>query len=197
MPKASLSEDILLKKLIAALQALVTRLNSLRQTGNYQQALALIDQNLEELLGLQASIIRRLDNNRLVEMLTTNEFLDVGRLYNVAEIFYQDGQIRAEIGDDNQALTSRIRALDLFLEVGFAIENEFLEADDRIDALSDTLGLSIPEETLFQLYDYYEQVSAFDLAEAALDRMLEITGGDPAIAAEKQAFQQRRLLEKT
>jgi len=197
MPKASLSEDILLKKLIAALQALVTRLNSLRQAGNYQQALALIDQNLEELLGLQASIIRRLDNNRLVEMLTTNEFLDAGRLYNVAEIFYQDGQIRAEMGDDTQALTSRIRALGLFLEVGFAIENEFLEADDRIDALSDTLGLSIPEETLFQLYDYYEQVSAFDLAEAALDRMLEITGGDPAIAAEKQAFQQRRLLEKT
>ncbi len=195
MPKASLSEDTLLQQLAAAIQAMVARLNALRSAGNYQQALAVIDQNLEELLGLQAGLIRQLDDGKLVEMLTTNEYLDVGRLYNVAEVFYQDGAIRLEMGDTELAHVSRVRSLDLFLEVGFAVENDFLEADERIDALSELLGTDIPENTLFKLFDYYEQVGAFDLAEAALNRMLNITGGDPVVAAEKRNFYQRLLTE--
>ena len=195
MPKASLSEDTLLQQLIAAIQAMVARLNALRAAGNYQQALAVIDQNLEELLGLQAGLIRQLDDGKLVEMLTTNEYLDVGRLYNVAEVFYQDGIIRLEMGDTELAHASRVRSLDLFLEVGFAVENDFLEADERIDVLSELLGTDIPENTLFKLFDYYEQVGAFDLAEAALNRMLNITGGDPAVVAEKRNFYQRLLTE--
>lgn len=195
MPKASLSEDTLLKQLTAALRAMVARLNALRSAGEHQQALAVIDQNLEELLGLRAGLIRQLDDGKLVEMLTTNEFLDVGRLYHVAEVFYQDGLIRAEMGDQKGAHNSQVRALDLFLEVGFAVENDFLEADERIDALSALLGTGIPENTLFKLFDYYEQVGAFDLADAALDRMLEITRGDPAVIAEKRNFYQRLLAE--
>jgi len=195
MPKASLSEDTLLRMLVTAITNTITRLTLLRTAGNFQQALDVIDQNLEELLGLKANLLRQLDDKQIVEMLTINDFIDVGRLYHVAELFRQEGQIHTARGDQKMAQTSQTRALNLFLEVGFAVENDFLEADGRIDELFDTLGITLPEDTLFTLFDYYEQVGAFDRAETAINLMLEITNHDPEIMAVKKAFYERLLTE--
>ncbi len=140
MRKSSLSEDTLLRMLVAAIAETMARLALLRTAGNYQQAFEIIDQNLEELLGLKADLVRQLDDQKIIEMLTTNDFLDVGRLYHVAELFRQEGEIRNEQGQTAQAHISQVRALNLYLEVGFAVENDFLEADDRIDELFDDLG---------------------------------------------------------
>jgi hypothetical protein len=195
MRKSSLSEDTLLRQLVAALAETFARLANLRTVGSYQQALAVIDQNLEELLGLKADLVRQLDDHKIVEMLTTNDFLDVGRLYSVAEIFRQEAQIRLDQGQHTQAQLSQQRALNLFLEVGFAVENEFLEADDRIDELFDTLGTNIPEDVLFSAFDYYEQVGAYQRAERSIDLMLQATAHNPDILAEKRAFYTRLMAE--
>jgi hypothetical protein len=195
MPKASLSEDTLLRMLVAAIAETVARLALLRTAGKIQQALEIIDQNLEELLGLKADLVRQLEDRKIVEMLTTNDFLDVGRLYHVAELFRQESQLYLAAGEREQVQKSRVRALNLFLEVGFAVENEFLEADDHIDALFEALGANTPEDTLYTLFDYYEQVGVFDRAEKSIDLMLGATGDDPAILAEKRAFYGRLLEE--
>ena len=195
MPKASLSEDTLLRMLVAAIAETIARLALLRTAGNYQQALEIIDQNLEELLGLKADLVRQLDDTKIIEMLTTNDFLDVGRLYHVAEMFRLEGEIQNELGQQEKAKISQVRALNLYLEVGFAVENEFLEADDRIDMLFDSLSTDIPEDTLFSIFDYYEQVGAFDRAETSINLMLQSTGNNTDLLAEKRAFYQRLLLE--
>jgi tetratricopeptide (TPR) repeat protein len=195
MRKSSLSEDTLLRMLVAAIAETIARLAMLRTAGNYQQALEIIDQNLEELLGLKADLARQLDDKHIVDMLTTNGILDFGRLYYVAELFRQEADIRANRGDSKQAQTSQIRALNLFLEVGFAVENEFPETDERIDELFAALGENIPEDTLFTLFDYYEQVGAFDRAETAINLMLKITENNPEIAAQKRGFYERLLDE--
>lgn len=193
--KASLSEDALLRMLVAAIAETIARLVMLRTAGHYQQAMEIIDKNLEELLGLKADLLRQLDDRKIIEMLTSNDYLDVGRLYHVAEMFRQEGEIHLAQKKPDLAASSQIRALNLFLEVGFAVENEFLEADDRIDELFDSLGAGIPEDTLFTLFDYYEQVGAYDRAETAIDQMLYATGNNPEILAEKQAFYARLLEE--
>jgi hypothetical protein len=113
----------------------------------------------------------------------------------VAELFRQEAEIRSTRGDTQQERASQIRALNLFLEVGFAVENEFPEADERIDELFETLGENIPEDTLYTLFDYYEQVGAFDRAEAAINLMLQITENNSEIAIEKKAFYERLLTE--
>ena len=195
MPKASLSEDTLLRMLVAAIAETIARLALLRTAGNYQQALEIIDQNLEELLGLKADLLRQLDDQKIVDMLTTNDFLDVGRLYHVAELFRQESQLYLAQGEHAQAKISQTRALNLFLEVGFAVENEFLEADQHIDELFDALDADTPEGTLYTLFDYYEQVGAFDRAERSIDLMLGATQNDPGIQAEKRAFYERLLAE--
>ncbi|HBX68162.1 MAG TPA: hypothetical protein DEH25_01905 [Chloroflexi bacterium] len=195
MRKSSLSEDTLLQMLVAAITATLARLAKLRTAGSYQESLAVIDEDLEELLGLKGNLVRQLEDQRIVEMLTTNEFLDVARLYYVAELFLQESQIRIEQGEKVAAQTAQVRALNLFLEVCFAVDNEFLEADAHVDELFEALGTNTPEDTLFTLFDYYEQAGAYDRAEAAIETMLQTTGNEPAIVAEKQAFYKRLLAE--
>ena len=70
MPKVSLSEDALLRMLVAAIAETIARLAMLRTAGKFEQALEVIDQNLEELLGLKANLVRQLDDSKIVEMLT-------------------------------------------------------------------------------------------------------------------------------
>jgi tetratricopeptide (TPR) repeat protein len=195
MPKASLSEDTLLRMLVAAIAETIARLAMLRTAGKLEQALEVIDHNLEELLGLKANLVRQLDDTKIVEMLTNNDFLDVASLYHVAETFRQEGEIRTEMGQIAQAQNCQVRALNLFLEVCFAVNNDFLEADERVDELFDTLGDNTPEDTLFSTFDYYEQVGAYDRAEISINRMLQVTGGNPDILAEKRAFYERILAE--
>jgi tetratricopeptide (TPR) repeat protein len=195
MPKASLSEDTLLRMLVAAIAETIARLAMLRTAGKLDQALEVIDQNLEELLGLKANLVRQLDDSKIVEMLTNNDFLDVASLYYVAETFRQESEIRAEMDQTAEAQNCQMRALNLYLEVCFAVNNDFLEADDRVDELFDALGDNTPEDTLFSTFDYYEQVGAYDRAEISINRMLRATGENPEILAEKRAFYERMLAE--
>ena len=196
MRKSSLSEDALLRLLVGALTATVAKILALRTTGEFREALLVINNELEELLGLKADLVRQLDDSQIVDMLTINDYLDVARLYQVAELFSQEGIVYQEMGQTEQAQISQIRALNLFIEVGFAVENDFLEADERIDELFDALGTEMPEDTLYTLFDYYEQVGAFDRAETAINQMIAITENNQEIVTEKKAFY-RRLLEES
>ncbi len=193
MSKVSLSEDELMRQLIGAIAATVAKLLGLKTAGQFQQALEEIDRLLEELLALKADLVRRLSDEQIIEMLTSQEYLDVGSLYYVAELFKAEGEIYLAMGEPARGQTSLARALNFFIEVGFASEEDFPEADQRMAELFSLLGAALPEETLFALFDYYEQSGAFVQAEAALDLMLLITGNAPEILAEKRAFHQRLL----
>ncbi len=57
------------------------------------------------------------------------------------------------------------------------------------------LGIDTPEDTLYTLFDYYEQVGAFDRAEVSINRMLQATQNNPELLAEKKAFYGRLLKE--
>ena len=119
MRKSTLSEDTLLRLLIGALAATVAKLLSLRTAGEFREAQQVIDNELEELLGLKANLVRQLDDQKIVEMLTVNEYLDVGRLYHVAELFRLEAEIHLDQGQKELAKISQLRALKLFVEVGF------------------------------------------------------------------------------
>ena len=113
----------------------------------------------------------------------------------MAELFRLEGEIYRDQDQMELMQISQVRALNLFVEVGFAVENEFLEADDHIDALFEALGEDTLEDTLYTLFDYYEQVGAYDRAETAIDLMLPKTGNNPDILVEKRAFFTRLLAE--
>jgi hypothetical protein len=194
--KTSLLEDTLFQILIAAITETLAKLANLKTAGFYQEAQDAIEHDLEELLGLKADLVRRLSDEHIIEMLTINEVLDVGRLHYVAELFREEGEIQKLQGKTMQGRASQIRALNLFLEVAFATRDLHSGISERIDALFESLKDFLPEETLFTLFDYFEQQGAFAKAESAVNQMLVVTHQNPEIIFEKQKFY-RRLLKKS
>ena len=193
--KASLLEDNLLQTLIAAITQTLARLVNLKTAGFYQQASEEIDAELEKLLGLKADLVRRLSDLHIVEMLTVNEVLDIGRLIYVAELFREDGEIQELQGKSIEGQTSQIRALNLLLEASYASHHKFPTVNQQITRLLATLYNALPEDTLFTVFDYFENRGQFADAERALGQMLEITHQNPEILTEKKNFYER-LLEK-
>ena len=101
------------------------------------------------------------------------------------------GEIKVVQGKSGEGYESQARALDFFIEVAFATSEPIPEVGQRIDALFEGLRDELPEETLFSLFDYYERRGDYNKAQAAINRMLVLTGNDPDLVAEKRAFLER------
>ena len=149
--KTSLLEDRLFQMLIAAVTETLAKLANLKTAGFYQEAREEIDQDLEELLGLKADLVRRLSDAHIIEMLTVNDVIDVGRLHYVAELFREDGEILRIQGQTVEGQASQIRALNLFLEAAFAAGDRIPEIHERIESLFVKFAVSLSEDILFSL----------------------------------------------
>ena len=194
--KASLLEDTLFQMLISAITETLAKLTNLKTAGFYKEAQDVIDHNLEGLLGLKADLARRLSDEYIIEMLTINGVLDVERLFYVAEFFREDGEILKLQGKTMEGQTNQIRALNFFLEVAFAARDLHSGISERIQALFESLKDFLLDDTLFTVFDYFEQQGAFAKAESAVDQMLVVTHQNSEILLEKKKFF-RRLLKKS
>lgn len=184
-------EDPIFQTLVAAIAGMMAKLASLVTSGEYQRALDEIDRELEELVGLKSEQLKELSDAFILDLLTVNEFLDVQRLWFLAELIHARGEIRLAQGRRPEGVANQVRALNCFIEVAFAASEPIPEVGRRMDASFDSLREELPEETLFSLYDYYDRCRDFKRAEAALDRMLTLTGNDPDLLEEKRAFKRR------
>jgi tetratricopeptide (TPR) repeat protein len=196
MAKKSLLEDPIFQTLVAAIAAMVARLANLKNAGAYEQALAEIDQRLDELIGLKYDQIRYLGDGFLLDLVTVNDFLDVQRLWFTAALIEARGEIQAARGQHQQALADRSRALGFFIEVSFSADELIAEVEEKIQAIADALWQELPEEILFSLYDLWERRGRYAHALTALDQLLEVTASDPDLVRERQDFL-LRLSKKT
>lgn len=194
--KTSLLEDPIFQTLVAAIAAMVARLANLKSAGRYQEAADEIDHRLEELVGLKIDQLRHLGDGFVIDLLTVNGFLDVERLWYVAELIHASGEIKNAQGRTADGMELQTRAVGFFLEVAFNASEEIPQVAQRIDNLSTRLVGALSEDTLFSLYDYYEQRGEYAKAEKAINRMVAVTRNNPDILSERRDFY-RRLLGKS
>jgi tetratricopeptide (TPR) repeat protein len=189
--KKSLLEDPLFQTLVAAISATIARLTNLKIAGHYQEAQQEIDSRLEEIIGLKSDQLQHLSDAFIIDLLTINEFLDVERLWYVAELIQAEGEIKIAQGRLSAGHENQTRALGFFIEVAFTAGENLPQIHDRIDSLFSRLHEKLPEEILFSLYDYYDQRGDFARALSALNQMLAISPEDPDLVLEKKAYLQR------
>ena len=194
--KKSLLEDPIFQNLVTAIAATVARLTNLRTSGAYQEASAEIETRLDELIGFKYDQIRYLDDEFILDLLTVNDFLDVQRLWYLAILINARGEIQNSLGNKNEGLANRLRALNLFAEVAFSTSESIDEVDAQIDLITNDLWEHLPEETLFSLYDLWEKRGVYDKALTALDQLIKISGGNQELVQERERFI-RRLMIKT
>jgi hypothetical protein len=188
------TEDYVLRMISQAV-AVLARIAGLKRAGNYQEAQQAIDQALEQLLGLRANIIKLLDDEGLLKVLTQQDRLDIERLAIIADLFKEEGDILAAQGQTSESRKSYLRALTYHLETGFdEIAQPSIELPGKIELLVQQLSAQdLPDDTLWSLFCYYEQAGAFGKANDAIMKMADRPHLKENIHPELVAFYERLL----
>lgn len=187
-----------IKRMIAIASAMIARILGLQASGEYIQVRAMIDQLLELIVGLRADLVRRMDDDSLLESLTHQGRLDTDRLGVLAEVFRQDGDALEAQGKLEEALTSYLRSLNFFLEAYLSGNNSgFPDPQDHLRYLLQQLDSQpLPAVTLYTLFRYYEQTGRYVEGEKTLAKLLVATGLEDEIKIEYRQYY-LRLLEKS
>jgi hypothetical protein len=176
-----LTEDYIMRMINQALVVL-RKILRMKEIPQHQQALQEIDQALEQLLGIKADLIKVLDDESILETLTQNDKLDVDRLYLVAELLKEEGEILINQGKEDEGYISSIRALNFHLEVALDGSLErFPPPHDKIAELLKRLdAIPLDVDTRYTLFCYYEQEKQYT---AAKHTLLDL-GREPELASE-------------
>lgn len=187
------SEDYIMRMIRAATAVIAKALN-LRSAGAYREAHESIDVFLEEVVGLQASLFKMLDDEAAFELLTTDEGLDIDRAVIAADLMQADGDIYAEEGNAPLAQQSYQRALSLYLEAFFATDpGENAAPLQKLETLMPRLDVeALTPEQLFSLLAYDELLGNYPRAESWLLALTRRPDAPPEAEEELRAFRERR-----
>lgn len=162
MPKPMLTEDYIIRMINQAIAVLVT-IAKLKAVGQYQEALQLFEQTLEQLIGLRVSLVKELNNRAILNLITMNGSLDTDRLLVIANLFKEEGDILAAQNKIQQSIWSYQRAIHLFLEYELNGGPKIQPTPNiSIETLVSLLeNVELPIETEFLLSSYFEQIESY------------------------------------
>ena len=191
-----LSDDYLLR-MISQATAVFARIIGLKKSGDYQDALREIDQNLEQLLGLDVKLIRLLDEESLYRNLSTNEQTNLARLELIADLFKEEGGIYKLQGKMPESHSAFIRSLTFYLQMDANKDPSHpMEISQKVDEVISNIDYSdVTGKTLFDLFCYFENELKYAKAENIL-KILTTRSGDAADAEREMKSFYGRLLEK-
>lgn len=189
------SEDYLMR-IIRQATAVFARIIGLKSVGQYQEALKVVDQTLEILLGLDAEMISLLDDESLYLLLMKNEVLDLEKLGFIADLYKEEGDIKKLQDQIGESINCHIRSLNYYLVIGINLEaSRPVELSQKIDELLQHLDTyNFNEQTLLNLYFYYENAREFAKADNMLSR-LAAQNDSKAYAIDEMKSFYKRLLE--
>jgi len=187
-----------IKRMIAIAAAMIARILGLKASGEYVQAQVIINQLLELIVGLRADLVRRMDDDSLLESLTHQGRMDTDRLGLLAELFRQDGDVQSAQGKKTEGLSSYLRSLNFFVEAYLSgKESGFPDPNDRIRYLLQKLDAQpLPAVTLYSLFHYYEETGSYAQGEETLAKLLAATGLEDEVRIEYREYYSR-LLQKS
>jgi hypothetical protein len=159
----------------AALAVLMTALG-LKKARKFDEALQTFDQAIESLLGLNANLIKQLDDSSLLDMLTFLGKLDVDRLLVLADIYREKSEVYSFQGRIEDQQFAAKRSLRFYLEVMLSdSESTSLELIQKIENLrQEFTSIDLHIETRLALLDYLERLLNSNdefLATAGLSRI--------------------------
>lgn len=153
-----LTEDYIMR-MINQMIAVLTKLIGLKNAGQYQEAQQMIDQSLEQLLGLKPNLLRNMEDESILNLLTSQGELGTERLYILAQLYQHEGDILSAQKRDREAVLDYQRALNFYLQVAAKqADHESTQLNQKIsDLFNELKNVNLPIEILYQLFDYFER----------------------------------------
>jgi hypothetical protein len=161
----------------------------LRKAGKYTEALQASQQAIEQLTTLPANVVDQMDDGSILNILTAQGQLDVGRLAILADLYQEQGEILFKLDQPVQGRIAFARALRFLLEV--ALSEAVIPSTDnigKVEVLVHRLkGCGLPVEAQLALSDYYQRMLEMD------DRSLVAAGTSRKQVNQKLAKLQEQL----
>ncbi len=192
--KALLTEDYLIR-MINMMVAALLQVVGLRQAGEYAGARIAIDQVVEQIFGLRADLVRRLDDGYLLARLTHQGVLNTDQLLLLADLIGEEAALFEASEQLADSYWSYLRALNFYLEVVLrGGPFDYPAPHDKIEVILGRLDrFSLPSATLSALSTYHEQRGAYVHAEAALLRLMQTADYQDQVIPDLLGFYQRLL----
>ncbi len=188
-----LTEDYLMRW-IRLVTAAIARAAGLRAATLYEDALFLLDHTLEQVVGLPSELLSNLDEDSILQIVTTPEGFDTDRLVLVADLIKEQADVYQALGKTNESTWRYQRALDFYL---LAIQEggprRFAPPYGAIELLLENLGENLPFGTQCSLYAYYDHKGEFSMAVKTLEDLISSAGLQEDLRLEAQEFYQRLL----
>jgi len=175
------------------------QLSGLAAEKRYQAAMTVIDESLEELFGLNGTLVTRLFGREPLGQLTFGEEADLSqaKLIAAAALLQEAGDIQAEQGAENDSFTAYASALELLLTALLNHDGEPLPeyAPDVVELTAVLAPFHLPPHLNQLLLRYYHKTGQYDEAENVLFDALEETPEDEATIKMGITFYQLILKE--
>ena len=191
-----LTEDYFMR-MINQMLAVLTKIIGLKDAGQYQEAQQIINQSLEQLLGMPSDLLKQMDDSSVMNILTTQGELVSDRLYMVANLYELEGSILTDQNRIPEANLDHLRTLTFYLEIALKCENHYSsELNDKIEHLQLKLSDQVlTVDTYYRLFDYYEQLGKYNLVDNQISNLL-LAHDDPSEILPGLITYYEELLEK-
>ena len=184
-----------LTRMIEEMTEAVGSMLGLRREQKNEQALEKLDGLLKRNFRMSEHMLRSLPPEELIQLFRQREGVDAESLQLVARMLQENGEIRENMNDEQEAAASRIKALHLYLYAALnGGSRELVDYPDRIAELSTLLEryrLPADAERLVMLYE--EREGRYVQAEDAMYRMLSASPENDKDALEEGRMFYARL----
>jgi len=169
-----LTEDYFMR-MINQMLAVLTQILFHKEAGQYQEAQVLVNQSLEELLGVPPKLLKQMDDASLLRLLTTQGELDPDRLAMIAELYNLEGDLLSDESLEQEAAFDYLRSLTFFLEISLSGKDQGIsDIDGMINKLEIKLaGQKLPIEIRYRLFEHYAKQGAYFQAEEQASYLLK------------------------
>jgi tetratricopeptide (TPR) repeat protein len=182
--------------MIRQFTGVLARIIGLKSAGQYQEALKETDQTLELFFGIDAELIKSLDDESLYAILMKNEALDVEKPGYIAYLFKEAGDIYKLQNQKFESINCYVHALHFSLKMSNLSETSLpSDISQMIDELIQKLDtFNLEENTLWDLFCHYENEKEFAKADQMLSRLAARIDSKANAVDEMKSFY-KRLLE--
>jgi tetratricopeptide (TPR) repeat protein len=187
-----INKDYILR-IVEQTAKMVTTVLGLRQQNKPAEALAYLDNQLQQTVGLSSSFINTLTEETLLQVFSPMGNINTNSCLWAASLLKAEGSVYEDIGNTTQSYYRYRKSLYLLIA---AILHEpidrdselFQSADELIDKLS---AYEIPQALKQQIFAYYEHAGRYDKAENTLFELLETTPTAQQVVEQGQSFYAR------
>jgi tetratricopeptide (TPR) repeat protein len=195
--EAAMIKNDYIMRMIEQIAAIAASIIGLKREKKHEEIQLIMDDAFKRFLGLNLQSVDMLSYRDIVNIISTSEKVDPGKLLILGELLKQQADLYDARGKSEKAYTLYLKSIQGYMEAllmdsDFCSEKYISEIDEIISILK---PYEIPDGVKELLFKYYERTGEYGKAEDTLFEQLEDSNYDGRTIENGIAFYER-LMDK-